>query len=145
VEVSKMPWLILAVVGVLGFHMFSCWKGAKSLPDLSDDEFVARFSRSYSAKPEQVIEARKRIARILGVPADKLAPEHTYKYLSQLFDTLGNFSVAWSDLEYEVQEIARTPKPSPEEYPSTVGDLVAGLVQAKRVDSPAAPGGKRDL
>jgi hypothetical protein len=131
-----MPWLILAVIGLVGTLMISRRsKSAKSLPLVSDEEFVLRFSQSCSAKPEQVIETRRRVARILGVPAEKLAPGHTYKDLAQLFDMLGNLSVAWSDLEYEVQEIARTPKPSPEEYPATVGDLVAGLIQAKRLAS----------
>lgn len=130
-----MPWLILAVVGILGLYMFSRRKGAKNLSNMSDDEFFVRFSRSYIAKPEQVIETRRRVARILGVPSEKLAPDHTYKSLAQLFDTFGNFSVAWSDLEYEVQETMRNPMQSPEDYPTTVGDLVAGLIQATRVAS----------
>jgi hypothetical protein len=126
-----LRWLVLVVVGLVRLLKISHrYEVAKILPNISDEVFVVRFSRSYSAKPEQIVEARRRVARILGVPAEKLAPDHTYKNLAQLFDTLGRFSVAWSDLEYEVQEKARSQKPWPEEYPSTVGDLVAGLIQA---------------
>lgn len=131
-----MPWLILVIVGLAGILTISRrHRGAKILPSVSDEEFALRFSRLYSARPEQVIETRRRVARILGIPVEKLAPEQTYRDLVQLFDMLGNFSVAWSDLEYEVQEIARIPNASQEEYPSTVGDLVAGLIQAKPVTS----------
>lgn len=129
-----MRYIFLAFVGFVTLYIMSIRrKSVKSLPDMSDEDFVARFAHVFLARPEQVIEGRNKIARILGVPPEKLAPEHVYKDLAQRFGTFGSFSVAWSDLEYEVQEIAGERGASLEAPPSTVGDLVAGLIQARRV------------
>lgn len=129
-----MKWLTLSILGFVLLLVASFRRrGADKLPAISSEEFVARFGQFFSASAEQVIEGRKRVARVLGVQAERLAPEHTYKELARWFDTLGNFSVAWSDLEYEVQEIAREQDPLLKTHPATVGDLVAGLIQARRI------------
>lgn len=135
-EVNEVYWLAFVAVGLASLLMNLLWrKKVRELPDISDEEFVGRFTRYYSSEFEKIAQGRRRVAHVLGISAEKLAPEYSYKELAHRFDTLGSFSVAWSDLEFEVQETSRIQSTSLETIPLTVGDLVAGLIQAERLTS----------
>jgi hypothetical protein len=116
-------------------------RGLRRLPEISDAEFLSRFAKRFTAPPDRVLEARRQVAMFLWIPQRKLAPEYTYKELARQFGVLGDLGIAWDDLEHMVDETAR--KAGKREQPSavgqcpTVGDLVAGLVQAQVAAPPA--------
>lgn len=66
-----MNWVTLSVLGfVLLFVASLRRRGADKLPAISSEEFVARFGQFYSASAEQVIEGRKRVARVAQLSND---------------------------------------------------------------------------
>jgi hypothetical protein len=72
------------------------------------------------------------------VPERKLAPEYTAQELARQLQLLGDLGIAWNELEERVNDAAWKGSPSGTPRPTkavgacpTVGDLVAGLIQAQ--------------
>jgi hypothetical protein len=114
------------------------------MPEIPDEEFLLRFAKRFSAPPDHVLEARRRVAKILGVSERKLAPEYTHKDLARQLQLLADFGIAWEDLEERVNDAAWKVSPPGASRPTdavgacpTVGDLVAGLIQAQVAAPPA--------
>jgi hypothetical protein len=117
--------LLIAVAGLL-FRRLK----ARRLPDVPEALFLDRFHRRHEGVPERVLHQRKRVASILGIPAQKLSPEHTLGELSRHFAFLAEFSVAVNDLYDEAAEARRLqdlhPRVSP---PETIGELIEDLAE----------------
>jgi hypothetical protein len=129
---------IVTVLGVLGsviYQLVRHRRGVQRLPEISDEEFIARFGRSYSAPRDRVFEGRRQVSKVLRVPEQKLSPEYTYRQLLAQLGTL-DFRMAWGELEEDVELAARQTPGATRSEPDTVGDLVAGLIQAE----PGTPG-----
>ena len=115
------------------------------LPEISDEVFLSRFGRRFSATPDRVLVARSQVSRGLGVPERKLAPEYTAQDLARQLQLLGDLGIAWDELEERVNDAAWKASPPGTPRPTaavgacpTVGDLVAGLIQAPAAAPPAA-------
>jgi hypothetical protein len=122
-------WLLLIAalaLGALGavYRRSRAWR----LPDISDKEFLNGFEGFRTLKSQTVLRERRRIAKILGLPPNKLAPDQKLEELSRQFEYMGQFSVAWSDLDDEVRALRRAAGIREDvDPPSTVGELIAEL------------------
>jgi hypothetical protein len=110
------------------------------LPEIPDEEFLRRCSNRFSAPPTRVLEARRRVAKDLGVPERQLAPEYTFSELARKFNLLGDFGISWDNLVEDVGDAARKAGMPEPEWVDTVGDLVAGLAQAPAAMPPQGRG-----
>jgi hypothetical protein len=45
------------------------------MPEIPDEEFLRRFGERFSAPRARILEARRRVSKVLLVPERKLAPE----------------------------------------------------------------------
>ncbi|HJX26573.1 MAG TPA: hypothetical protein VJ885_01570 [Thermoanaerobaculia bacterium] len=98
---------------------------------MSDLEFLQELSRIHPivAPPEVILLQRRRVARILGMAPEKLAPTQTMDFLSERLAYMGDFSVAWNDLLEEASEArdaARLDQRA--EPPETIGELITDLL-----------------
>lgn len=96
---------------------------AKATATVSDEEFIKRFGSS-AASSEKILAERRRVARILGVPESNLSPEQTYEQLKQRFEFLGQVSVGWSDLQYELIEKSPGFRDQSSASPLTIGTII---------------------
>lgn len=106
----------------------------KSLPNVSDEIFLEKFNAAYPGiSSEDVLRERKFVSRHLGVHCEKLDPAYSFDKLSKHLNMLGSFNLAIGDLEdsvsglFERLEIRR-----PYKSPSTIGELLYEIIQAKR-------------
>lgn len=103
---------------------------ARRFPDVPEELFLDRFHRHHEGVPNQVLHQRQRVASILGIPAQKLSPEHTLGELSLHFAFLAEFSIAVNDLYDEAAEMRRLQglhaRVSP---PETIGELIEDLTE----------------
>lgn len=138
--------LVLVALAAAGFGAFYRHRRAQGLEDVTDEEFLNRF---YTAFPHSIsryfiLQGRNRVASILGIPAEKLAPEQHLSDLSKRFEYLGQFSVGWTDLDDEAEEMRQAAGlETREELPQTVGELVRDLAAGKQsirsTSSPTVP------
>jgi len=125
-----MDLFFLALVAIVTVAIGSLYRfrRARSLPDISDEEFLERYSLQYPSENRDIARVRRRIASILNIPYLKLAPDQQLDELSRRFEFLCEFSVGWSDLEDEVRELRRERGADEDAgQPVTVGELVAEL------------------
>ena len=123
--------MILVAVGVAAFGVLYRRFRSGALPDVPDGQFYDDFVRQ-SAVPvsmETLIRLRKRVAKVLGLPPEKLAVDQTYEFLSKRIGYLAELSVAWSDLADEAAE-ARSETGLEPRAPATVGELIEDLLQS---------------
>jgi hypothetical protein len=144
---DRMMQTAIIVIAVLGW-ITSAWiylrRGLNRLPEVSDEEFLRRFAKRFSAPSDRVLEARRQVARNLWVPSRKLAPEHAFEEFTRQLDLFGHLGMGWDNLEELVADAAwRAGEPRPAQALGTcptVGDLVAGLIRAEAA-APAADAG----
>jgi hypothetical protein len=108
---------------------------SKSLPTISDEEFLRHFLAQHAtrAAPEAILTERRQIARTLGVAPEKLTAEQSVKSLSDRLTYLADFSVAWNDLADEAAEARQASGLGPrEDPPSTIGELIEDRLAAAR-------------
>ena len=127
--------LVLAALAVAALGVLYRRARSRKLPDRSDLEFLQELSRSHSvaAPPEVILQQRRRIARILGMAPEKLAPTQTVDLLSERLAYMGDFSVAWNDLLDEAsasREAAGMDQRA--EPPETIGELIEDLLRSPR-------------
>lgn len=141
-----MRGVLLAAALVLGWltlEWFYHRRGLSKLPEISDDEFLLRFSKRFSAERDRILQARRQVGRRLLVPERKLAPEYHFEELARRLNRFGHFGMGWEDLEERADDAARqagAPRPARAAGSCpTIGDLVAGLIQAQVVEPPAEP------
>jgi hypothetical protein len=126
-------YLILALgLAVSGLGVLYRRHKAKELESLSDVEFLERFSQRHSAPADAVLRERNRVARIFGIPREKLSPDQSIEELSKRFGYLTDFMLAWDCLDDEIIELRREAGTDTNlGPPSTVGQLVAELAQLR--------------
>ena len=126
-------YLILALgLAVSGFGVVYRRHQAKHLESLSGAEFLERFSQRLAAPADRVLRERNRVARIFGIPQEKLSPEQSIEELSKRFGYLTDFMVGWDCLADEIIELRESAGTDTNlGLPSTVGQLVAELAQLR--------------
>jgi hypothetical protein len=144
--IGTLTWVNLAILALawLTFRWIYRRRALSRMPEIPDEEFLLRFAMRFSAPPDRVLQARRRVSKVLGLSERKLAPEYTHKDLARQVQLLGDFGIAWEDLEERVADAAWRAGPPGAPRPTeavgacpTVGDLVAGLIQAQVAAPPA--------
>jgi hypothetical protein len=126
--------LLLGLLAAIGGSVYRRLR-AKSLLRVSDEEFISVFlaRQEVSASREAILEGRRYIARVLGIPIAKLSPEHTVEFLSARFSYLAEFSVAWNDLHDEAEEARDAAGLDRREVcPTTIGELLEDILLARK-------------
>jgi hypothetical protein len=123
--------LISASAAILGVWYSKA--RARILPEVSEEDFLGFFGPDQlERRKESVLLERARVADVLGIPVDKLAAQLSYQELHASFDFLGQLSVAWSDLEYDLKEECLSSKIDfDQEMMTTVGSYVSAIVEAR--------------
>ncbi len=105
----KIEILGLVALGLVTVFFGSAYRHLRGrrMPDISEEDFLHRFEKGPSSSSSAILDERRRIARVLGIPVRKLAPEYNFKDLANRFDHFGSFRVGWSDLDDEVLELKR--------------------------------------
>lgn len=127
--------LVLAALAVAALGVLYRRVRSRTLPDMSDLEFLQELSRTHpiAAPPEVILQQRRRIAQILGMAPEKLAPTQTVDFLSERLAYMGDFSVAWNDLLDEASESREAAGLDQRaETPSTIGELLKDLLRDPR-------------
>ncbi|HEX9730996.1 MAG TPA: hypothetical protein VGG06_03310 [Thermoanaerobaculia bacterium] len=126
--------LLLAILVAIGGVVYRRHR-AKGLPTILDEEFVSAFLARHkvSAAREAILNERRRMARALGIPFDKLAPGHTDRFLSTHLEYLGEFSVGWNDLAYDAQEAREDAGLDRRAVcPTTIGELLEDILLPRK-------------
>ena len=133
----KPQWIVFLTIGigvaVLG-RIYSRLR-ASAFPSISDDEFVREFIARHpvAAAPATILKERRRIARILGIPPDRLAPGQSGEALSSRLTFLAEFSIAWNDLADDAAEAREASGLGPREPPpQTIGELLEDMLGSVR-------------
>lgn len=127
-------WLLLGGMGVAGAsYLFKSWS-SRTLKITSDEEFLRLYSKTYSDSADLVLQQRRIIAAHLGLPAERLAPDLTFKRLSSYAGFAGEYEVGMGDLEEELRELFQKAslKVSPS-FPATIGELIHEIARAKGI------------
>jgi hypothetical protein len=100
---------------------------AKSLPSMSDDDFLSDFLNRHpvTAPPNVILAERRRVARVLGIPPERLTADQSEQLLSERLSFFVHFSVAWNDLVDEAAEARQASGLGPRARPPlTVGEVI---------------------
>ena len=90
------------------------------------------YQQEFSDPAPIVLEQRRVVAKHVGIPAEKLAPSHTFKQLARYTGFAGEYEVGMGDLEDELIELfERTSLERPEAFPATVGEFIHEVLRAK--------------
>jgi hypothetical protein len=146
-EALDIRLLILLVVGSLVAGAAIAYRRlrARSLPDVTEVEFLERFYLSHEGARDCVLEERRRVASILSVPAEKLSPDQTLNELARRFGFLAEFSVAANDLYAEAAEMRRIAGlGARESVPDTIGEVIEDLTTGREVSKRTQGAGKPD-
>ena len=122
-------------VGIAAFGVVYRRARAKSLPPISDEEFLRDFLARHPvrATSEAILTERRRIARVLGIAPARLAAEQSVELLSERLSYMADFSVAWNDLADEAAEARQAGSLGVRERPpSTIGELIEDRLTAAR-------------
>ena len=116
----------VAAAGV-GYRRFR----ARSMATVSDEQFVHDYYAHHptDATSEAILGERNRIAKVLGLPPEKLAPQQNLRVLSERLTYLADFSVAWNDLADDAAQAREAGGLPPRQRPPlTIGEIVEDLL-----------------
>ena len=125
-------WLLLGGMGVAGAsYLYKSWH-SRTLKITSDEEFLRVYSKIYADPADLVLQQRLVIAARLGLPAERLAPDLTFRRLSSYTGFAGEYELGMGDLEDELRELFEKAslKVSPS-FPASIGELVHQMATAK--------------
>lgn len=134
------PWIELFVLIVsLGGEVCALLLKRHNLrhfPDISDSKFLRMFKNNFSVPDESdeaIIYEKRYIAKHIGIPCQKISPNHTFDEISNCTNFFGDFDLAIGDLEDEISELFEsTDTNKPYSIPNTIGELIYEIVEAKR-------------
>lgn len=103
------------------------------LPDISDEEFLRIYGLSFTSPNEEVLNERKFIANLLGLPSKKLSPTYTFDQLSNRVSVWKGLNVGIADLEEEISKLFKKAGFKAEAYqqPETIGQLINQILEAR--------------
>lgn len=131
VDIRLVILLLVALVVVAAGIVYRRTR-ARQLPDVSEALFIERFHRHHEGRRDHVLEERRRVASMLGIPEQKLSPDQTLDELRRRFGFLAEFSVAANDLYDEAEEMRQLAGlPGRESPPDTIGELVEDLARGQ--------------
>jgi len=121
---------IVAAVVTAGVALFAVRsrRAAMRLPSVSDEEFLTRWGAVDRERSRGILRERDYVAKVLGVPADRLKADTTVAELRSYINPV-RYEVARSDLADDVRE----------KLPETIGGIIDMLMQ-RRTDEHVARG-----
>jgi hypothetical protein len=127
-----MLWLLLAGLGLATASELVKLRKAGKLPDLSDVDFVMIYKKKFAGSDAAVIEERRFIAKVLGLPFQRLSPEHSFDELSKYAGFVGDYELGMSELGDKIDVLCgRAAIQRPYPFPVTVGEFIYEIVKAK--------------
>jgi hypothetical protein len=131
---NALFWLFLGGMGVAGASYLYKSLHSRNLEIMPDEEFLRVYGKLYADPGNLVLKQRQVIATHLGLPAERLAPDLTFKRLSSYTGFAGEYELGMGDLEDELRELfSQTSLKVSSEFPVTVGELIHEMVTAKRI------------
>ena len=125
-------WLLLGSVGLAIVAVLARRRSFQRIPDMGDTEFVRVYKKTFDGDDASIIRERKFVATTLGVPHQKLHPNHRFRDLSNLHFDVG-YEVAMGDLEYHLIDLRqRAGDEVSSGFPDTVGEFVFALVTLRK-------------
>ncbi len=130
-----MTGLVVAVVLVGAIFVFSYIHRRRRwllLPRISDEEFTVHFGVQSDEERRAVLEERWRIATILALPSERLAPTLEINEIVVHFEPLVEVHLGVSDLLDEAEEEAKLAGVEfPEEGLATVAEYIRFMLQVR--------------
>lgn len=126
------------VASVLVVMQWGNRRRAKALPDIADESFLQTYrDRFETADDAVVLKERNYIAKLLGIPAQKLTPQQAFKELEGHASL--SYDVALGDLASDIDNAYKnTGLRAPSVFPATVGEAIDALVRARRASRQAS-------
>jgi hypothetical protein len=129
---AQVPLIFTVIVSMVGVARSFALRRLKQWPLITEEAFKDVFAEQFSGDPNLALAERKRIAKIIGVPFDRISPNHSLHELSiSAGHFLGNGDPALGDLEYELEEEAQgtnTPAVQPE---MVIGQYIEAVLRAR--------------
>jgi hypothetical protein len=127
---NPLVWLGLGAAALAGFSLLTRLRKARSLPRISNTEFLNLYRTVFKDPDELVLNQRNVIARHLGLPVEVLSPNQTFQGLSQYTGFVGEYEVGMGDLETALLELSeRAGLPQPQSFPKTVGEWIHEMLR----------------
>jgi hypothetical protein len=115
----------VSLVGVscLGAMWWLRQRHFRELPRIGDAEFAAQMSKAFGTDPIAVTVERKHIARVVGVPFEKLRPDTRFAdVIAGRFDVSTRVGLGHLEDDFvELSDQARVPRQA---LPPSVGELI---------------------
>lgn len=129
---NPLIWLLLGGAGLAGISLLIRICKARSLPRISNAEFLDLYKVTFADPDELVLNQRNVIAKHLGLTAEALSPDQTFERLSRYTGFVGEYEVGMGDLETELLElIQRAGLEQPKSFPVTLGELIHEMVRVR--------------
>ena len=129
---STLVLLLLGGVGLAAISFLTKKRQSRRLPRFTDKEFLSIYKESFSGVDELVLKQRGLIASHLGLPAERLSPNHRFETLSKYTGFVGEYEVAMGDLEDQLNELfERVGLERRASFPSSVGELIQEMIKAE--------------
>lgn len=130
--------LFAAGFGLAGASYLVKLRKTQTLSSVSDEEFIRLYQVEFTEPANLVLEQRRIVAQYLGLPSEKLAPQHTFKELARYTGFVGEYEVGMGDLEAELIELfERASLKTPQSFPATIGEFIHEVLSAKALASGA--------
>ena len=130
-----LPLLLIGVTAAAASYLIRT-RQTRTLPSISDDEFVKLYQRRFADSIESVLKLRTFIAKHLALPPEKLAPHHTFKELAKHTGFAGEYEVGMGDLESElIEAFERAGLEAPKTFPNTVAEFIHEMLRANNNQS----------
>lgn len=133
-----------AWLGIVVILVFLAWDWAvkkrrvRARPAVGDEEFLESFRSSGEPAPDtQILEARRWVARELGLPESKIRPEDRLSELRDRYCLVVSGHLALSDLLDDLDLGGQVAQEA--DHLETVGDLIAAFLRSERPARPAQP------
>lgn len=131
-SMSGIWWLLLGSAALAVASTLVKKRRARELPDISDEDFVRLYKLRFHDSDKGIIEERRMIAELLGVPRQKLSPGQTFEALSRYTGFITEFEIGMSDLGDEMAYLQeRAGLKVSASFPETVGELIHEMLGAK--------------
>lgn len=129
---NPILWLLIAGAGVAAVSELLKRRKSETLPNISDQDFIAAYKREFTGSNAMVMEERNIIAAHLGVSRQKLSPNHRFDMLSKYAGFFGEYEVGIGNLGDELMELyERAAMEESPSFPATVGQLIYARVKAR--------------
>jgi hypothetical protein len=130
-----LPLLLLGVTAAVASYLVKT-RQARTLANISDDEFIRLYQRRFPDSTESVLKLRTFVAKHLALPPEKLTPEQTFKELAKHTGFAGEYEVGMGDLESElIEAFEQAGLEPPKTFPITVAEYIHEMLRANAKSS----------